>query len=1006
MHRAARTRARTVDGFFDDLAVGSYVVHRQHGVARFSGTTTRAINGTVRDYLILEFRDGRSYWPTEQIDALTPYTGGDSPALSRMGGAEWQRTRAKARAAAFLVAQELVDLYRHRAVAAGTRLRARHRVAARDGGPLPLHAHRGPGPGHRGRQGRHGARRARWTAWCAPTSDSARPRSRCARSSRRSRTASRRRCSCPRRCSRASTSRRFARALRRLSRARGAAQPLRRRRRGARRRVARAVATGSVDVVIGTHRLLGRAASASRTSGCSSSTRSSASGSRHKEAIKARVGRGRRAHPEREPDPAHPRDGLRRHPRPLDGHDAAGRPAPDPHPRGRVQRGRGRRGDAPRAAARGPGLLRAQPRRATSTRWRAASASSCPTRASPSPTARWTRARSSASWSTSGSAATTCSSARRSSSRGSTCRSVNTLIVDHAERLGLGQLHQLRGRVGRGGQRAYAYLFHPADQVLSETAYERLRTIGDNTALGSGFKIAMRDLEIRGAGNLLGHDQSGPGGRGRLRPLRPTRRRGGGRRQGDRRRPTVAQVTLDVPGEAHLPKDYVEADDARLEAYRRLAARHDPGRARGPARRVARPLRPAARRRPRGCSSSPRCASTASSSACASVVVMPARAGVRSRPMVRVVAAATERSPSRCALRRRHGSRAYDEGTARAARRAGPRRRVAARAARPAAPSARRDRGGRWRLGRHGGVRRLIALLVVAVGRRRRLRLSRGPRRGCASTPRRSARRPCAPSWPRSRRARALQCYLTALGPARPSPPGSGGDSMTASGAAAWTNLRVEGLAIEQYVDQRLPLPRRRAAELSAGDDVAGGRDDPGRRRGASTPAPGTPAAGARRDARRDARRPRSPRRPRRCTWCRKLNSTIPLTTRRRCEQYYSTHLSNYDTLCVSVAVVLPDQESRRSSRRPEGRRDAVAALVAQVLDRRASGAEGRRARLLRAGQQRLRQRCARTSRTRSAGRVPDVADRDQLQRDRRPPLRGRDQAHGDALRSGAVARC
>jgi len=75
---------------------------------------------------------------------------------------------------------------------------------------------------------------------------------------------------------------------------------------------------------------------------------------------------------------------------------------------------------------------------------------------------------------------------------------VNTLIVDRAERLGLGQLHQLRGRVGRSGQRAYAYLFHPADQVLSETAYERLRTIGDNTALGSGFKIAMRDLEIRG----------------------------------------------------------------------------------------------------------------------------------------------------------------------------------------------------------------------------------------------------------------------------------------------------------------------------------------------------------------------------------------------------------------------------------------------------------------------------------------------------------------------------
>ena len=86
---------------------------------------------------------------------------------------------------------------------------------------------------------------------------------------------------------------------------------------------------------------------------------------------------------------------------------------------------------------------------------------------------------------------------------------VNTLIADRADLLGLGQLHQLRGRVGRAGQRAYAYLFHPVDQVLSEEAYERLKTIGEATELGSGFRIAMRDLEIRGAGNLLGTGQSG-----------------------------------------------------------------------------------------------------------------------------------------------------------------------------------------------------------------------------------------------------------------------------------------------------------------------------------------------------------------------------------------------------------------------------------------------------------------------------------------------------------------
>ena len=86
---------------------------------------------------------------------------------------------------------------------------------------------------------------------------------------------------------------------------------------------------------------------------------------------------------------------------------------------------------------------------------------------------------------------------------------VNTLVVERADLLGLGQMHQLRGRVGRSGSRAYAYLFHPPEARLSEEAYERLRTIGEATELGSGFKIAMRDLEIRGAGNLLGESQSG-----------------------------------------------------------------------------------------------------------------------------------------------------------------------------------------------------------------------------------------------------------------------------------------------------------------------------------------------------------------------------------------------------------------------------------------------------------------------------------------------------------------
>ena len=119
-HRPPRPRTRPTEGFFDDLAPGNFVVHRQHGVARYAGVTTRSVAGATRDYLILEYRGSdRLYLPVEQIDAVTPYTGGDSPTLSKMGGAEWQRARAKARAAASEVAQELVELYRRRLVIPG-----------------------------------------------------------------------------------------------------------------------------------------------------------------------------------------------------------------------------------------------------------------------------------------------------------------------------------------------------------------------------------------------------------------------------------------------------------------------------------------------------------------------------------------------------------------------------------------------------------------------------------------------------------------------------------------------------------------------------------------------------------------------------------------------------------------------------------------------------------------------------------------------------------------------
>jgi transcription-repair coupling factor (superfamily II helicase) len=148
---------------------------------------------------------------------------------------------------------------------------------------------------------------------------------------------------------------------------------------------------------------------------------------------------------------------------------------------------------------------------------------------------------------------------------------VNTLVVERSDLLGLGQLHQLRGRVGRSGQRAYAYLFHPPDRVLTEEAYERLRTIGEATELGSGFKIAMRDLEIRGAGNLLGADQSGHIAAVGYDLYCQMVTEAVAEMKGEDVRPP-AEVKLDVPTDAHLPVEFVGKEELRLEAYRRLAA--------------------------------------------------------------------------------------------------------------------------------------------------------------------------------------------------------------------------------------------------------------------------------------------------------------------------------------------------------------------------------------------------------------------------------------------------
>ncbi|WP_309135277.1 transcription-repair coupling factor [Cellulomonas sp.] len=150
----------------------------------------------------------------------------------------------------------------------------------------------------------------------------------------------------------------------------------------------------------------------------------------------------------------------------------------------------------------------------------------------------------------------------------------NTLILERADRLGLSQLHQLRGRVGRGRERAYAYFLYPPEVPLTETAHDRLQTIAAHTDLGAGMAVAMKDLEIRGAGNLLGGEQSGHiEGVGFDLYVRMVGEAVASYR-GDQPE-ELPDVTIELPVDAHIPHDYVAHERLRLEAYRKIATAAD-----------------------------------------------------------------------------------------------------------------------------------------------------------------------------------------------------------------------------------------------------------------------------------------------------------------------------------------------------------------------------------------------------------------------------------------------
>jgi transcription-repair coupling factor (superfamily II helicase) len=570
-HRVARPRARAVEGFFDDLAPGAYVVHYVHGVARYGGLVRRAIGGSERDYLLLEYRGGdKLYVPSDQIDTITPYAGGDRPSLNRLGGTEWQKQKARVRAAVREVAKELVLLYRRRATEPGhafapdtpwqaeleqsfpypetpDQLRAVVDVKADMEAPAPMDR---LVCGDVGFGKTEVAVRAVFkaiqdgyqAAVLVPTTLLAQ---------QHFQTFSDRYAPYPVR-------------VEMLSRFLTAAEA---------HKVVNGLADGSVDLVVGTHRVLAADVRFKKL-GLLVVDEEQRFGVSHKEVIKQMTAGVDVLTLTASPIP-------RTLELSLTGIRDLSLINTPPVERQPILTYVGEQDDRAVAESIRRELLREGQvfyvhNRVQDIEKIARDVGNLV------PDARVAVAHGQMDegsleqvvldFSEGRFDVLVCTTIIES---GIDMPTVNTLVVDRADMLGLGQLHQLRGRVGRSGRRAYAYLLFPPDRVVSEQAYERLRTIGEHTELGSGFKIAMRDLEIRGAGNLLGRDQSGHISAVGYDLYVRMVSEAVAELKGEPIRLPV-EITVDLPVKASIPDSYIGREDLRLEAYRRLVDVPDP----------------------------------------------------------------------------------------------------------------------------------------------------------------------------------------------------------------------------------------------------------------------------------------------------------------------------------------------------------------------------------------------------------------------------------------------
>ncbi|KAA1250865.1 transcription-repair coupling factor [Mycobacterium simiae] len=580
--RLAAKRRNTVDPLA--LAAGDLVVHDQHGIGRFVEMVERTVGGARREYLVLEYASSKRgqqadklYVPMDSLDQLSRYVGGQAPALSRLGGSDWANTKTKARRAVREIAGELVSLYAKRQASPGhafapdtpwqaemedafgftetvDQLTAIQEVKADMEKPIPMDRVICGDVGYGKteiavRAAFKAVQDGKQVAVLVPTTLLA---------DQHLQTFTDRMSG-------------FPVTVKGLSRFTDATES---------RTVIDGLADGSVDVVIGTHRLL-QTGVRWKDLGLVVVDEEQRFGVEHKEHIKSL-----RSHVDVLTMSATPI------PRTLEMSLAGIREMSTiltpPEQRYPVLTYVGPHDDKQIAAALRRELLRDG--QAFFVHNRVSSIDRAAARVRELvPEARvvvahgqmpeellegtvqgfWNREYD----------ILVCTTIVET---GLDISNANTLIVERADTFGLSQLHQLRGRVGRSRERGYAYLLYPPDAPLTETAYDRLATIAQNNELGAGMAVALKDLEIRGAGNVLGVEQSGHvAGVGfdlyvRLVGEAVEAYRAAYRAAADGQRVTIAEepkdVRIDLPVDAHLPPDYIASDRLRLEGYRRLAA--------------------------------------------------------------------------------------------------------------------------------------------------------------------------------------------------------------------------------------------------------------------------------------------------------------------------------------------------------------------------------------------------------------------------------------------------